>query len=307
MKIIVLENIKMTDEQRDHLSRLGVVQWFNSSTEDEAKVRIKGADVVVVDWVDPSPFILAMKSPSLIALMSTGFEWIKNRDEAKKRRIFICNVPSYATEAVAEHLFGLTLCVIRQTMVGDRNIRMGKKEKGYLEGIELKGKTMGVIGLGHIGNRVVEIAKVFGMNVITYNRHPKSMKFVKDVSLEELLSSSDVITVCCSLNESSRRMLDAKRLSLMKNDSIIVSTTWDVIVLDDLIELLKTKQLRGAGLDVAVEGNNIELKKEYLTLDNLVLTPHIGYNTIQAKVGQVDICISNIENYIAGTPINIVN
>jgi phosphoglycerate dehydrogenase-like enzyme len=307
MKIVVLEKITMTAKQRHRLEKLGMVEWFDSSNDDEAKARIKGADVVLVDWIDPSSFILAMKSPSLVSLMSTGYEWVKNRNEARKKGILVSNIPGYATEAVAEHVIGLALCVVRQTMIGDRNIRAGKKEKGYLEGIELSGKEMGVIGLGRIGKRVAEIAGSFGMNVITYNRHPKWIDNVRDVSLEELLSLSDIVAVCCSLNDSSKAMLNAKKLGLMKRDVVVVATTWDVLVLADLIPLLKAKQIRGAGLDVAIEGSNIDLPPELLSLDNVVLTPHVGYNTVQAKERQVDICISNVESFLAGKSANIVN
>jgi phosphoglycerate dehydrogenase-like enzyme len=307
MKIVVLEKITMTDKQRHRLERLGTVEWFDSSNDDEAKARTEGADVVFVDWIDPSSFILAMKSPSLVSLMSTGYEWVKNRNEARKKGILISNIPGYATEAVAEHVIGLALCVVRQTMIGDRNIRAGKREKGYLEGIELSGKDMGVIGLGRIGKRVAEIAGSFGMNVITYNRHPKWIDNVRDVSLEELLSLSDIVAVCCSLNDSSKGMLNAKRLGLMKRDAVVVATTWDVLVLADLIPLLKAKQIRGAGLDVSIEGSNIDLPPKLFSLDNVVLTPHIGYNTVQAKERQVDICISNVESFLSGKPANIVN
>ncbi|MFC1561077.1 2-hydroxyacid dehydrogenase [Candidatus Latescibacterota bacterium] len=307
MKIVVLEKIEMTKEQTECLEQLGDVKWYESSSEKESLERIKGADVVVVDWIDPSPFILSIKSPSLLALMSTGYGWIEHRDEARKQVILISNIPGYATEAVAEHLIGLALCVARQTMVGDRNIRAGKKEKGYLLGIELKGHRLGIIGLGQIGKRVAEIAKAICMEIVTYNRHPKSYIGIKDVPLDELLSTSDIVCVCCPLNDDSKGMLDRDRLNLMKTDAILVGATWNVAVLDELIPLLKNGHIRGAGFDAAIEGGKIDLPEDLLRIDNIVITPHIGYNTIEAKIRQVDICISNIEAFKKGKPINIVN
>ena len=307
MKIVVLEKIEMTKEQVARMESLGEVAWFDSSNEEECKERIKGADVVVIDWIDPSPWILSMKSPSLLALMSTGYGWIQHRAEAKERGILISNIPGYATEAVAEHLIGLILCVARQIMVGDRKIRAGEKEKGYLRGIELKGKTIGIIGLGRIGKRVAEICRSFGMNVVTYNRHPKRWDGAKDVSLDELLSTSDVVCICCPLDDDSRAMLDKNKLNKMKPGAILVGATWDVVVLDDLIPFLKNGRIRGMGFDVAIEGSKIDLPDDLLKMDNVVLTPHIGYNTVEAKIRQVDICISNIEAFKKGKPVNIVN
>jgi len=307
MKIAVLEKIEMTKKQIDRLEQIGDVDWYESSSEEECKERIKGADVVAVDWIDPSPFILFMKSPSLLTLMSTGYDWIKHRAEARKQSVLISNIPGYATEAVAEHLMGLMFSVARQIMIGDRNIRGGKKEKGYLRGIELRNRRLGIIGLGRIGNRVAEIAKCFGMEVVTYNRNPKACEGIKDLSLDDLLCSSDVVCVSCPLNDDSRGLLNKNKLNLMKNDAILIGTTWNVVVLNDLIPLLKSGRIRGAGFDVAIEGGKIDLPEDLLKIDNVVLTPHIGYNTVEAKIRQVDIFISNIEAFKTGKPINIVN
>jgi len=307
MKIVVLEKIEMTKEQVARVEQLGDVEWFDSSREDECKERIKGKDIVVVDWIDPSSFILSLKSPSLLALMSTGYDWIQYRAEARKQDILISNIPGYATEAVAEHIIGLALCVARQSMVGDRNIRGGNKEKGYLRGIELKNRRMGIIGLGRIGKRVADISRCFGMEVVTYNRHPKKCKAVTDLSLNELLSSSDIVCICCPLNDDSKGMLNKKRLELLKPGAIIVGATWDVLVLDELIPLIRNGPVLGMGFDAAIEGGKIDLPEDLLNLDNVVITPHIGYNTVEAKIRQVDICISNIEAFIKDKPVNVIN
>jgi phosphoglycerate dehydrogenase-like enzyme len=201
----------------------------------------------------------------------------------------------------------MALSVARQNTFGDRNIRAGNKEKGYLQGIELKGRRIGIIGLGQIGKRVAEISKCLGMDVATYNRHLKKVDGISDLPLDELLSSSDVICVSCPLNNESKKMLDKKRLKLIKNGAIIVGATWDVLVLEDAIPLMKSGHIRGIGFDAAVEGGKIELPKTLLELDNVLITPHVGYNTIEAKVRQVDICISNIESFSKGSPANIIN
>ncbi len=307
MKIVVLEKLQVTNEQIAHLEKLGHVERYDTSNDNECRERIVGADVVVINWIDPSPFILSMKSPSLLALMSTGYGWIQHRNEAKEKGILISNIPGYASEAVSEHLIGLSLCVARQIVLGDRNIRAGKKEKGYLEGVELKGRRMGIIGLGRIGYHVAEIAKCLGMDVVTYNRHPKSYDEILDLSLDDLIKSSDIICISCPLNDDSRGMLTRKKLNHLKPDAIIIGATWNVILVEDLISILKSGRIKGAGFDVAIEGEEIELPVDLLKLGNIVLTPHIGYNTLEAKIRQVDICISNIKAFQGGTPLNIVN
>jgi glycerate dehydrogenase len=305
-RIVVLERINITEEEKRRFESLGNVEWYDSSTMEECLKRVRDADVVVVDWIEPNPFLSAMKSPSLLALMSTGYGWIDIK-KARELDISISNIPGYAAEAVAEHIFGLALTVARKTMVGDRGLRIGKKEKGHLEGMEFKDRTIGIIGLGNIGLRAAEIASCLGMEVVTYNRHPKNVPGIKDMSLEELLRNSDLVCISCPLNKDSRGMIDSEMLELMKNSAILVGTTWDVVDIGALTTCLKNGRIYGAGFDVAIEGSEIELPRTFLGLENLVLTPHIGYNTIEAKRRQVDICISNIESYLEGNPKNIVN
>lgn len=305
-RIVVLEKIEVTNQQRERLEGMGVVKWFDSSTLEESKIRVKNADVVAVDWIDPNPFLSHMKAPSLLALMSTGYGWIDAK-RARQLGISISNVPGYATEAVAEHIIGLALAVARKTMIGDRNIRLGKEEKGYLRGLELRNRVMGIIGLGRIGHRVGAIASCLGMNVITYNRTPKNHEIARDVPLKKLLESSDIVCITCPLNEDSKNMLNLERLKLLRQDAIVVGTTWGVVEVDALVSALRDNLIFGAGFDVAIEGGKIELPEGLTKLDNIVLTPHIGFNTLEAKRRQVDICLSNVESYLKGEPKNIIN
>jgi len=305
-KIVVLEKIDITDEKKKRLNSLGNLEYYNSSNLEECQERVKDAEVVVIDWIDPNPFLSSMKKPSLLALMSTGYDWI-NIKKARELNVSVSNIPGYAAEAVAEHIIGLALAIARKTMIGDREIRKGNKEKGYLKGFEFLGRKAGIIGLGRIGSRVAKILSCFSMEIIGYDIQPKNVAGVKNVSLEELLRSSDAVFITCSLNKTSRNMLNIDNLKLMKKSAILVGTTWGVVDLNSLIHALKNKLIFGAGFDVSVEGSNIELPKELTELENIVLTPHIGYNTAEAKIRQVDICISNIEAYLKGKPENIIN
>jgi lactate dehydrogenase-like 2-hydroxyacid dehydrogenase len=306
MKIIVLEHIEMSAEQRTRLEKCGHVEYFNA-TQAEAGAIVKDADVVIVNWIDPSDFILSMKKTSLIALMSTGYSWIQHRNQARKNDCLLSNIPNYATEAVAEHIIGLILASSRKIVIGDRKIRDGIKVRGSLRGFELREKKVGIIGLGNIGIRVAEILKGFGMEIITYNRIPKNVPDIQDRSLNQILSESDVVCVTCSMNNDSKDMLDYDKLKLLKPNAIVVGTTWGVVKTDDIHKFMKERSDVFLGFDAAFEGEEINLKQDIISEQNIILTPHIAFDTNEALIRQVDICIENIESFIKGREKNIIN
>ena len=306
MKIVVLEKIEFTEKQKQTLDSFGEVTYYDASSEAECKERIGGADVAVIDWINPNGFLSEMKNPSLLALMSTGYSWV-DIERARSLGISVSNVPGYATEAVAEHIIGLMLTVARKITVGDKEIKSGNKSKGYLQGIEIAGRKAGIIGLGRIGIRVAQILTGFGVEVSGFDIKPKNLAGIKNTSLRELLKNNDLVFVTCSLDEGSKGLLNSERMKLMKKDAILLGTTWGVVDIDALAGILRNNLIYGAGFDVSVEGGEIVLPKELTSLENIVLTPHIGYNTKEAKIRQADICISNIEKYLKREPSNIVN
>jgi D-3-phosphoglycerate dehydrogenase len=306
MEIVILEKIEFNDEQKKKLNSLGNVAYCNSSNDNEYKERVKGADVVVIDWVDPNSFLSAMKNPSLLALMSTGYSWIDIK-KARELGISVSNIPAYATEAVAEHIIGLMFAVARKTIVGNAEIKKGNKNKGYLQGIEISGRKAGIIDLGNIGSRVAKILSCLGVEIFAYDVNPKVVLGIKNLPLDELLKKCDLVFITCPLNEKSKNLLDENNLGLMKKDAILLGTTWGVVDMFALADVLKNNLIYGAGFDVSIEGSDIILPRELTELENIVLTPHIGYNTKEAKNRQTDICISNIQRYLDGQQQNVVN
>jgi D-3-phosphoglycerate dehydrogenase len=306
MDIVVLEKVGLNDEQKRKLNSLGNVAYYDFSNEDECRQRVKNADVAVIDWLNPNSFLSSMKNPSLLALMSTGYSWI-DIEKAKELGISVSNIPAYATEAVAEHIIGLMFAVARKTIVGDAEIKKGNKNKGYLQGIEISGRKAGIIGLGNIGSRVAKILSCLGAEVFAYDVNPKIVSGIKNLPLVELLKKCDLVFITCPLDERSKNLLDENHLRLMKKDAILLGTTWGVVDIFALTDILKNNLIYGAGFDVSIEGNDIILPKKFTELSNVVLTPHIGYNTKEAKIRQADICISNIERYLKGQPQNLVN
>ncbi len=306
MEIVILEKIELAEEQKQRLEILGSVQYFESSTLEQCVERVKGADVVVVDWIDPTPFLGYMKRGSLLALMSTGYSWIDIK-KARSLEILVANIPGYAREAVAEHIFGLALAILKGIAFGDRVIRTRGWKEGQIQGLELANKTLGIIGLGRNGTRVAEIGqKGFNMNVIGYDSIKKDIPDIKWMNLPELLRESDVVAITCNLNPTSKNLIEEKEFNLLKPTAIIVSATWEVISIPALISALKNKKILGAGLDIEL-GEKPEIIQDLLEFDKVALTPHIAYKTKESQIRQVDICLENIESFLAGRAQNIVN
>lgn len=309
-KITVLEKINFSAEQRVRLATLGDVEYYDYGEDIPVSVaceKTKDSDVVVVNWIDPSPFLLSMKPNTLVELLSTGYGWIQNMPEAKKKGTLVANIPAYSTEAVAEHVLGLLLGVSKRIFAQLSN----SKDDG-VQGFELANKTVGIIGMGCIGTRFAEMVSFFSANVITYNRTAKNNPIAKDVSLEELLSTSDIICITPSVNDQSRSLINDGNIALVKERAVLVGSTWDIISETALVKLLADKKVVAA-FDAALEGRqtiSADVNKAldgYTAEKKLFLTPHSAYNTAEAAVRQLDICISNIEQFLQGNPQNIVS
>ena len=302
MKIAVLEKTNFTKEQIDKLNSIGEVDFYDSLSQEQANEIAPGYDVVVVNWLDPTPFLLDMKSGSLIALLSTGYGWITNLAEAREKNISVANLPGFSTEAVAEHLLGLVLGISKNIFSTMNTVDNGKV------GFELKDKTVGIIGMGKIGLRFAEMMNFFGAKIITYNRTKKNSCLAEDVSLEELMNKSDIICISCSVNNESRNLINVNNYKELKKGVIIVGSTWDIISEQVLIDGISDNTIGGIAFDAATEGSEkISAALSKMADSRLFLTPHIAYNTYESEVRQLNICIDNIISFVAGKPKNIVN
>lgn len=265
----------------------------------------------------------------MIATRSTGFDHI-DTNECKKRGIVVCNVPSYGENTVAEHTFALILSISRNIHKAYiKTLRNDFTIEG-LKGFDLKGKTLGVVGAGHIGLHVIRIAKGFGMNVLVNTIHPDpflaEVLDFKYVSLEELLKNSDIITLHVPYNKSTHHLINKNNIKLIKKGAILINTArGSVVDTEALIEALDKKILAGAGLDV-LEGEDLikeekqllydkkkievlgNLVKDHILLskDNVVFTPHIAFYSQEALERILDTTIDNIIWFISGNPRNVV-
>ena len=299
--IYVLEHFDFNDAQLARLKNLaGEFRYFESATQKQIDEAVEFADAILLDWIDPTDIITKMKKGSFICLPYTGYDWIKTLQIAKDTGVVISNTPNYSTNAVAEHHLGLILDVAKH-ITSFNNIYKSGAKVPFNRSIEIAGKRVGIIGLGHIGRRLAELLAGFGVELLAYNRTPKNLKNIKEVDLKTLLERCDIVCITCKLTKNTRNMIGKDELKLMKSNAILTSTTGGIINLDDLSEFLKEKHLFGVGLD---DVDQQAVPKKLLDCDNVICTYHRAYDTNESEKNRIDLCIDNIEAFFKGNPIN---
>jgi D-lactate dehydrogenase len=271
----------------------------------------------------------ALPQLRLIATRSTGFDHI-DVEACRERGIAVSNVPSYGENTVAEHTMALLLMLSRKVHQSVLQVRSGRVDLAELTGFDLQGKTIGVVGAGHIGLHVIRIARGFGMRVLGFDvrRDP----FLADllgfeyVTMERLLEESDIVTLHSPLTDRTHHLLGRAEFSRMKPGVMIVNTArGGLIDTDALVDALESGKVGGAGLDV-LEGEEL-IKEEkqllqqpldverlrmavrnrvLLARDNVVFTPHNAFNSREALVRILDVTLANLEAFRAGQPANRV-
>ncbi|MGA2916593.1 MAG: NAD(P)-dependent oxidoreductase [Sedimentisphaerales bacterium] len=311
-KIVVLDDVYLTKNHIEKLQKLGDVRIFkdNPSSEEETLQRLGDTEIAIVGWTNITETII-QKLPKLrmISVWATGYDYIDLK-AATKNGIVVTNVPAYASESVAEHVFALILSVIRQIPQADKHVREGGYDWKQFQGIELAGKVLGVIGTGAIGRRVAEIGKCLGMKVIAVTAHPSKERAqklgVKYVDFDTLLRESDVISVNVPLTSETDRLFNEEAFDKMKHSAIFVNTSRGKVVDESaLYKALANGKLGGAGLDVLI--GPIDKHHPLFQLSNVVFTPHTGFYTNEALCRCTDICLENVECFLKASPRNVVN
>ena len=311
MKTAVVDHIYLEEEHIAKLRAIGDLRVFKNPPETPVELmeRIKEADVVIVGWSDLTKDVIdSAKKLRMISIWATTCHYV-DLVAAKERGIVVTHVPGYATESVAEHTFALLLAAVRKLLLADKHVRRGDFDWRPFAGRELAGKTIGVIGTGVIGCRVAEIARVFRMQVLGYDKYPNMKRAeeigMKYVDLQTLLKESDIVTLHVALTSETERLIGKKEIETMKNRAIIINTSQGkVIDQKTLFDALKSGKISLAGLDVF--GSEPPDKDNPLfKLDNVTLSPHIGFHTIEAAKRCTDICIDNVvkffENHVQNT------
>jgi D-3-phosphoglycerate dehydrogenase len=311
MRIVVVDHVHLEERHVKKLRFLGDLEVFKEPprTAEELKTRIKEADIVIVGWSNLTRNVIdSAKRLKMISIWATTCHYA-DLEAAKERGIVVTHVPSYATEAVAEYTFALLLAAARKLTLADKHVRKGSFDWRPFGGIELAGKTLGIIGTGAIGFRVAEIARAFKMQLLGYDKYPNPKRAeelgLKYVDLKTLLRESDVITNHVTLTSETEKLIGKKEINIMKAGVVIINTSQGKVVDEKALgEALKSGKIAYAGLDVLAEeppSKNTPLFK----LDNTVLSPHIGFNTAEAEARCSDICVDNVVNFVEGKHQNV--
>jgi len=274
-------------------------------TPDHIKEKIAQYNIIIVRGRTTLTKELIEKADNckIIARVGVGLDNI-DLDAAKAKNIRVINAVEAAMTSVAELVLGFMLALARQIPLGDRGIRDGEWLKNELVGTELKGKYFGIIGLGNIGKRLGRLAQGLHMNIIGFDVIPIDEEFSRDVGLmktdlDTLLQSSDYVSLHVPLLDSTHHMIDAKKLSLMKKTAKIINTSRGGVIDEEaLYEALKNGNLGGAALDVFE--NEPAIKNKLATLDNVILTPHIGAQTKEAQSLAANVIAEKIIQILRG-------
>lgn len=315
MKIVLTDAQTVLDNLVDAkaLKELGEVVEYGLLKYEEVAEKIADADIVICNKTKLDSYTLRLaKNLKYIGLFATGYNNI-DIDYCRENNIAVCNAGSYSTNAVAQHTFALILEHYNNTAEYNQFVQDGKwkRSKTFSPFVyplsELAGKTLGIVGLGSIGQAVAKIANAFEMNVIAYNRSPREIENVKMVSLDELLSKSNIVSVHCPLNSESEHMFNKETFAKMKNGALFVNTArGGVMIEQDLFDALESEHLGGAAIDtLAVEP--MEEDCILMNVKNCIITPHIAWAPIETRVRLMNIVVDNIKNFINGTPTNKVN
>lgn len=308
------------------------ISFFSEHLELENVHLAKECKIISVFTVSQVNKEVLSKLPDLklIVTRATGFDNI-DIEEARKNNILVCNVPTYGENTVAEHTFGLILNLSRKIHKSIQSVR----EKGFipdgLRGFDLKGKTLGVVGTGHIGSHVIRIAKGFEMNVLAYdvNQDEKLVKQLgfKYVKFDDLLKNSDIITLHVPYNKQTNHLINSNNINLIKKGAYLINTARGGIVQTDaLIKALSEGILAGVGLDVMEGEHDLGEERELLSKkitenidfktilqnhilmeqDNVIITPHNAFNSKEALERILETTVENIKSFISGKSVNIV-
>jgi len=296
--------------------------FFSEPLSDKNIEDVKDVDIlsIFVYSVITKDILDKLPNVKYIFTRSTGFDHI-DLDACKKRNILVSYAPRYATESVAEHTIALMLAVARNihpsvTMTKEGIFKPDKEFRGF----ELKNKTLGVIGCGKIGRKVVKLAKAFGMNVLIYEKTPDwefcKRAGVKAVDLDLLLAKSDIITLHVPYLPKTHHLINKKIIEKMKDGVVIINTArGGVIDTRALLEGLKSGKIAAAGLDVLEgeeefmqkkEGAMSRLNYELIAMPQVIVTPHNAFNSSESITRLIDHTIEAILAFIAGKPQDLV-
>lgn len=318
MKIVVLDKPREKPGEIDwsQVEKLGEARIYDDTPQDKIAETIADAEIVFVNKGKITREILD-KCPNVkfISVIATGFNKI-DLEAAKEKGILVSNVPSYGSKAIGQHAVALLLEITNHIAHHDQEVKKLRKSSDTdwcfwdYPLYELEYKTMGVIGLGRIGQTVAKAGLAMGMDVIAHdayeNEQMKSLG-IRYVGLDELLKTADVISLHCPLTEETKNMINTNAISKMKDGVILLNNSrGDLVDEQALADALHSGKVYAAGLD-ALRCEPIEADNPLLSAPNCFITPHISWASLDCRRRLIRLAVENVKAFLDGKPINIVN
>jgi len=316
MKIVLLDGYTLNpgDLSWKALEALGELKVYERSKADQVVARCQSAEIVLTNKVIfDKTLIDQLPQLKYIGVIATGYN-VVDLAYARERQIVVTNIPAYSTDSVAQMVFSQILNFAQNIGLHSASVKRGDwancPDFSYLLSpqIELKNKTLGIIGFGKIGQAVAQLGLAFGMKVIYHNRSQKTSTLnATQVDLDSVFENSDFLSINCPLTEENRGFINQQNLAKMKSSAFLINTGRGPLINEqDLAQALNDGQIAGAGLDVlATEPPATD--NPLVKAKNCYITPHIAWATLEARSRLLDTIVQNIKAFQAGTPINVVN
>lgn len=316
MKIVVLDGYCLNpgDLSWEAMGSLGDLQVYDRTSPSELLERAEGAEVLITNKTLISDKDMdALPDLKYIGVLATGYN-VVDVEAAKKKGIVVTNIPAYSTRSVAQMVFAHILNITQRVEHYACLNRQGKwsdsADFSYwdTELIELDGKWMGIVGFGNIGQATARIALAFGMKVAVFTSKPQSdlPEGIIKMDLDQLFSTCDVVSLHCPLTPSTKEMVNAKRLNLMKPNAILINTGRGPLVNEqDLADALNEGRIMAAGIDV-LSIEPADPSNPLLSARNCFITPHIAWATKEARTRLMQIAVSNLKEFLNGNVVNNV-
>ncbi len=316
MKITILDGFGVNpgDVTWEKISQFGEITVYDRTPKEKVVERIADSEIVLLNKINITKEILD-SCPKLkyIGVLATGFNVVDVK-AAREHGVTVTNIPSYSTDSVAQHVFAFILNFTNLVKEHSDSVHSGDWIKCpdfcyWLSPLtELSGKTLGIYGFGHIGQKVAQIAHAFGMNVLVHVHSEKSFSgSEKTVSTEELFRESDFISLHAPLTDETKNLVNEKILSLMKATAYLINTARGGMVVEtDLRKALEEKKIAGYAADVLLS-EPMDSASPLYKAPNCVITPHIAWAPRETRLRLLDIAAGNIKAFIDGNPVNVVS
>lgn len=317
MKIVVLDGqgVNPGDISWNRIEELGELTVYPRTAPEEVLQHVGDAEIALTNkTVFDADIIAQLKNTKYIGVLATGYNVVDTK-AARERGIVVTNIPAYSTDSVAQMVFAHLLNVSNHVDHYAEETRNGVWSRcpdfcyWNTPLFELAGKTLGIVGLGHIGMKVAQIAQAFGMNVLAYtSKSPDQLpEWIRKTTLDGLLGASDVVSLHCPLTDTTRELMNSASIEKMRDGAILINTGRGPLVNEaDVADALASGKLDAYCADV-LSSEPPSASNPLIGVPNAFITPHVAWATLEARLRLMDIAVCNIKSFLAGSPTNVVN